>query len=247
MPYFWNKEKKINILFIHVPKTGGTSVEKYFADLAEVEYPLKRENIYGPPRIPEARTLNPPGPKMTINSLQHMSYDNLLRWSRKHFNIKIYNDIKIQIFTIVRNPYERTVSDLFFFNLIDTNIKQHQVTVILKKYLQCDYNTISEKIDDYQPPVNKINYHYDNFDNHVTPQWKLVAKNQKELHAEIKYMKTESLNEDMKRHGFSDFDLHLLSNKNDNIDYYSYLNSESIHLINEAYGPDFELFGYEKI
>ena len=47
MPYFWNKEKKINILFIHVPKTGGTSVEKYFANLTEQS--LGEETVYGMP------------------------------------------------------------------------------------------------------------------------------------------------------------------------------------------------------
>ena len=248
MPYFWNKEKKINILFIHVPKTGGTSVEKYFANLAEVEYPLKRENIYGAPFFVEARNLHVPlhSPKMWINSLQHMSYDNLLRWSRKYFDIKIFNQIPIRIFTIVRNPYERTISDLFWFNFINKETKPYQVAMVLDKYLSCDYNTIIEKTGDYQPPAKKIsNRSYDNFDNHLTPQWKLCAKNEKQLHPEIIYLRTETLDEDMKRAGFSDFDIH--ENTQGITNYYEYLNDESINLINKFYEHDFDLFNYTKI
>lgn len=256
MPYFFNRKKGINILFIHIPKTGGTSLEKYFASLAEVDYPLKTENLYGSPWFPESRaswflespTHHIPVPKMTCSSLQHMTYENLLRWSRKYFNIKIYNPIPIRIFTIVRNPYERTISDLFFFKFIDIDTKPYHVAKILHKYLLCDYDTITEKIGDYQPPAKEvINFHYDNFDNHSIPQWVLCAKNHKELHGEINYMKTETLNEDMKKHGFSDFDIYECQNKEGKFDYYKYLNDESINLINKYYQHDFELFDYPQI
>ena len=248
MPYFWNKEKKINILFIHVPKTGGTSVEKYFANL--IEQSLGEETVYGMPtclylnkNLPLPQVKN----RMYDCSLQHLPYEDLLRWSRVHFNIRIYNDIKIKIFTIVRNPYDRIVSDLFFWNLIDTKTTPEQVTIILKKYIQADYDIIGDKIGDYEPPKNCIQKIYHYFDNHSKAQCELCAKRTKngwEKHPEVIYMKTETLKEDMIKNGFVDFDIHEGKNSEENINYLSYLNSDSIHLINIHYGPDFVLFNY---
>ena len=147
----------------------------------------------------------------------------------------------------MRNPYERTVSDLFFWNLIDEKARPEHVTIILKKYLICDYETISNKIGDYQPPEHCIQKMYDYFDNHIIPQWMLCAKNANELHSEIVYMKTETLSQDMRKFGFADFDAHELSNHLGIKNYYDYLNDESIELINSHFGPDFDLFGYERI
>jgi hypothetical protein len=39
MPYF--KNENINLLFIHIPKTGGTSVEQYFSKKYNVELNYK--------------------------------------------------------------------------------------------------------------------------------------------------------------------------------------------------------------
>lgn len=252
MPYFWNKEKKINILFIHIPKTGGTSVEKYFANLTEQS--LGEETVYG---MPTCLYLNKNLPlpqvkdRMYDCSLQHLPYEDLLRWSRSIFNIRIFNDIKLEIFTIVRNPYHRIVSDLFFWKLIDTKTTPKQVTIILKKYLQVDYDTISNKIDDYNPPKNCIQRIYHFFDNHRKSQCEICAKLTKSgcyvKHPEIIYMKTETLKEDMIKNGFLDFDIHEGKNSEEIVDYLSYLNEEAIHLINCHFAPDFELFGYPKI
>lgn len=246
MPYFWNKKKIINVLFIHVPKTGGTSVEEYFSELCET--PLNQKSLYGFPWFLDDNVPRPFKDKVFPNSLQHMSYEDLLRWSRKYFNIKIFNRIPLRIYTIVRNPYERIISDLFFWGFIDERAKPEEVTVILKRYLNNDYDKINDVVEDYQPPFHRFHHKlFDNFDNHRTPQWKLVAKNEKELYGEIIYMKTETLTSDMKKLGYDDFNNHEMPNRIGNINYYKYLNAESIELINKEYGPDFELFHYDKI
>ena len=43
MPYFYNKD--INLLLIHIPKTGGTSLESYFVDKYSIE--LNQDALYG--------------------------------------------------------------------------------------------------------------------------------------------------------------------------------------------------------
>lgn len=64
--------------------------------------------------------------------------------------------------------------------------------------------------------------------------------------ANIKILKQETLNSDMKRIGFQDFDMYVNKNSID-LDYYSILNADSIKYINEKYRRDFEVFGYEML
>lgn len=102
MPYF--KNNQMNILFIHIPKTGGTSVEKYLS--AKYKIPLNSKALY---------TCYPNNIYKNINSsLQHISYNTILKYKKK-FSIDEKN---IKIFTIVRNPYTRIISDLFFLDLL---------------------------------------------------------------------------------------------------------------------------------
>lgn len=42
MPYFENEN--INVLFIHIPKTGGTSLEHYFS--SKFKIPLNNKSLY---------------------------------------------------------------------------------------------------------------------------------------------------------------------------------------------------------
>ena len=98
MPYF--KNNNLNLLFIHIPKTGGTSLEKYLSQKHNI--PLDSKSLYS-------------DLKNGYNSvsLQHQTYHSLLK-KKTQFGIDFNN---IKIISIVRNPYERIVSDLFFYKL----------------------------------------------------------------------------------------------------------------------------------
>ena len=138
MPYFKNND--INILFIHIPKTGGTSVELYFS--SKFNIPLNNKSLMN--FIEDEHLLNK---NIQINSsLQHTTYNQLVKYS-KIFNICFDN---IQIITIARNPYKRFVSDLFFFSLITHDSSKEEVFNILNNYLA------SDKYDNHNIPQHKF-------------------------------------------------------------------------------------------
>ena len=211
MPYFKNKD--INVLFIHVPKTGGSSLDTYFS--SKFNIPLNNKSLFH--FIKDKQLLNE---NIKIkSSLQHITYNQIVKYS-KIFNIDFDN---IKIITIVRNPYERFVSDLFYFSLITTDSTKEAVFDILHNYL------VSDK-----------------YDNHNIPQHTFITNDKGEIIENIHILKTESLTNEMKGLGYIDFNIYENVNIN-KVNYYNYLNNESIEIINKFYHLDFILFNYNKI
>ena len=196
MPYFRNA----NLLLIHIPKTGGTSVEKYFSDKFNI--PLNQASLYG--------FLDPVVSLKTgihlNHSLQHLTMDEIKKYNY-YFNIT-----NACVITIVRNPYERLMSELFY-----------QKRVKVKDTPKTVYRIIRWIISK-------------NKDNHTLPQHKYI-------HGRVTVLHTETLEEEMHQFGFTDFS--KTENVNPHkVNYYDYLNEDSIRLINAYYKMDFELFGY---
>jgi hypothetical protein len=204
MPYFQNNYLKF--LFIHIPKTGGTSLENFLSQKFNI--PLNSDSLYSTPEN---------GYKNV--SLQHQTYHTLFKKKQK-FGID-FTSKNLKIISIVRNPYERTVSDLFYFKLITISTSQEEVFEILQKYI-----------------VSKT------YDNHNIPQHLFLLNNRKKIKKNIVIFKTETLTDDLIKYGFVDFNIHKNVNKLDNINYYDFLNSDSMKLINNFYKKDFEFFDY---
>jgi glycyl-tRNA synthetase alpha subunit len=126
MPYFNNDD--INILFIHIPKTGGTSVEHYFS--SKFNIPLNNKSLFS-----FIRSKTKSNENIIINSsLQHITYNQIIKYNNV-FNINFNN---IKILTIVRNPYERVISDLFWQSKININTSKENVFDIMREYLVSD-------------------------------------------------------------------------------------------------------------
>lgn len=209
MPYFRNSE--INILFIHIPKTGGSSLEHYFCN----KYNIKLDNtslcFFLDSENQKSKNIN--------SSLQHMTYQTIMM-HKEYFNINMDN---IKMISIVRNPYARIISDLFWSRKIKLTSTKEEVYDIILVYL------------------------YDNeLDNHNIPQHLFLTDNNKRLIPNIKILHTETLTKDMINLGYNDFNIRLNINEHE-INYLNYLNKNSVKLINEFYKYDFELFNYEKI
>ena len=231
MPYF--KNNKHNILFIHIPKTGGTSIEKYFSEKLNIG--LNKNTLFGflPNDIKTQNNID------IFACLHHITYRKIMKY-KIFFNIDLNN---LEVISIVRNPYSRIISDLFYWSshisILKKNVKESERIDELKNKI----NVNSSK-DEFFCAIKE--YLNGWFDNHNIKQSEFVIDDNGELIKRIKILRTESLTQDMINLGYSDF------SKMENVglqkvDYKDYLNADSISLINEYYSKDFELFGYEKI
>jgi len=199
MPYY----KDINLLFIHIPKTGGTSLENYLQTKSS-------QSLYSGP----TNNIMPEQSLQQI-SLQHQFFKDIWRY-RKHIGVNFDN---IRIISIVRNPYDRIISDLLYFNLINIYMKPEEVFDIIKIYLT--------RTD---------------LDNHNVPQYRFICDSKENMTVnmnQIKIFRTETLTKDLHEYGFTDY-----KGKDSSNNYMKYLNKDSISLINNFYKIDFIVFDY---
>ena len=202
MPYY----KDINTLFIHIPKTGGTSLENYLqTKSSQTLYSGPTNNI-----MPECN--------LQHISLQHQYFCNI--WRYRNILGVDFNNIKT--ITIVRNPYDRIISDLLYFDLIKKDTAPEKVYNAIQNYLK--------RTD---------------LDNHNVPQYKFIRDVKGNLYKnmiQIKIFKTEKLTKELHEYGFTDY-----KGKSGANNYMNYLNKDSISLINKFYQVDFLIFGYTMI
>lgn len=223
MPYFHTND--INIMFFHIPKTGGSSIEKYFSEKFKIVN--NHMNLYGwnHPNITNKILFDD---DKYEHSLQHMSFRQLEKFQYL-FGI-IMNDPKLIFMTIVRNPYERIVSDMFFF------INELHITMFSTP-------------DDMEKAIETFLTSESNFDNHRMTQYDMLKNENGIILPKINIMRTNTLTLDMQNMGFSDFNFYENKNRADICSdrYMSLLTPHSISLINKYYADDFKYFGYEPL
>lgn len=210
MPYF----RSANLLFIHIPKTGGSSIEKYFS--RKYATPLNHRSLFM--GLPENIKVSDQYDRSI--SLQHQPYTSILK-HKNVFGLQI--DAQTKIITSVRNPYTRIISDLFYYKYINPNSTPEEVNEVMRRHVN--------------------NKH----DNHQTPQYKFVIDENGALVKNLIVLRTEHLVEDMRKNGYTDFNIYENVGANSKLNYMDYLNKDSIKLINEVYDKDFFFFGYQKI
>ncbi len=191
-----------DLLFVHIPKTGGTSIEKKFQLEPSYYNCYRHDELLFPA-------------KNTIFSQQHYTPDLIKDLYESWF--KSYKK-----FTIVRNPYTRSISEYFFRN-----------------------NLTSFDDDDFYKWTEKFCKTGHLLD-HALPQSEYF------IGVEYDYvLKFESLNDDFKNmcvelgidpelghHNKSGFDCKRCVED---------LSQKSIEMINKKYIDDFTKFGYKFI
>ena len=208
MPFY----KKINVLFIHIPKTGGTSIENYFYKKYSIDRTLN--TLYSDMRL-----------VLSKHSLQHSTYKELYD-NKEYLNIPFGK--KLKIITVVRNPYERIISDLFFFNLINKSSTPEEVTAVIKDYLYNDTSVVK-------------------YDNHPLPQTAFLINEYGTISENIHILRLENINQDMYELGFPDFNICDNVTNKFQLNYFTLLTNESIKIINKFYKKDFKMLDYRKI
>lgn len=210
MPYFHND--KCNILFIHIPKTAGASIEKYLSTKYSIE--LNTNSLYGHSNLFKGTS----NKDIDVISLQHHTLHNILTFK----DIYKINTKDLKIFCVVRNPYERIISDMFWQQLININDSPDIVCNAIKKYV------------------------LENMDNHNIPQYKMICDDDQKIYNDVLILKFENLKEDMKKIGFSGMNVYIHVLTYNKTPFY-YLNDESIKIINKYYEKDFIFFDYEMV
>jgi len=207
MPYYEDD----NLLFIHIPRTGGTSLENY----------LKRkykQTLYGFASWPLRGNGLLPG-EVGKSSFQHLTYNSIYKYRDV---LKVNFNDNLKVISIVRNPYDRIISDLIhmFSNSCSFSYE------VIEEYLYKD--------------MYSLKLHH-GIDNHNIPQYKFLTDENENIIPGVKIFRTESLTRELKEYGFIDYE-----GKDTKYTYSDYLSEDSIELITKFYKKDFELFDYLK-
>jgi hypothetical protein len=215
MPYNTNS----NLFYIHIPKTGGSSIELC----------LNLDQLIGGYRyeyIKNGSTIR------CKSSPQHLTLD-ILEDAVEHFN-------HFEQFTVVRNPYDRLVSEYHFSYDCRT---ENKIMLFLKKN-----NLFS--FDDFIKYIF-LNMSEDErqlkFDNHFVPQIRYTQGK-----TPVKVFKFENLNnlQDWLREKTNNENLvipHEMKSQTRK-PYLEYFNNQEIlDIVNEYYIDDFTAFNYQII
>lgn len=120
MPYI----PEYNLLFIHIPKTGGTSFEEYILHKT-------RLLMYGK----EQTRLIIDDPNLQKISFQHQTYQTLYKYrDLLKDNAQLKFDTKLKKLAFVRNPYDRIVSDLFWLEFNKKTDSQEEIYNSIRYY-----------------------------------------------------------------------------------------------------------------
>lgn len=198
---------KILILFVHIPKTGGTSLETYLSEYYNIS--LNYQSLFGWRG------------KGDTSSLQHFTLQTI--WNQRK-QLGLHED-NLRIFTIVRNPYSRMVSELFYRGMINDFTSKHNVAQTIQNYFGQNHS----------------------FDNHKLSQFTFLKNSSENIWQGVEIMHLETIEQDLALKGYENFHYHNREHSRSKSNYTSYLNNKSIQLINEYYSRDFTVFGYEMI
>jgi hypothetical protein len=211
---------KHKLIHVHIPKTGGTSIEGQLLDKANVQDQILNKSdknmlcyVFDPIRK---------------KSHQHYTFLEIIdSCKEKNINLDEYNS-----FAVVRNPFERAASDFHICNsnVLHKKYKMHNIQQIRMEF----HLFLLEFLD----PVSMAK-----FDWHAYPQYKYISDADGNSLDEIKILRFENLTEDFLNLGIGDLVIHTNESIRKHA-YREYYTTETRDLILDYYKEDFIRFGY---
>jgi len=203
MPVF----DKFKCIFVHIPKTAGMSIENVLE--IDIKWPQTNLNkLFGPYKFGSYNI--------------HLQHATCIQIKELISKTKYDNYFK---FAIVRNPYDRCVSQYFYIKKWNKTVQKLNFKEFIK-YLEL------------QNKNKNVFCHY-------MPQYKFIYQNNKLL---VDYIgKFEKLDQKWtiitKKLGFTK-SLPKINTTNHNF-YMDYYDRETLDLVNNLFKKDFELFDYQ--
>lgn len=213
MPVF----KKSNILFIHIPKTGGTSIERQLYEMEDPKDRYSVESYY-------STDIN--SQKLRNYSLQHYTFQDFIFV----FGEDIVNTYKT-IFCVVRNPFDRIVSEFHYYYFA---VKKTPVD-------DCTVDELKHKFEKFCIKCFKGKLYNDN---HHAPQYQFIVNSKEVVDTRIHILKFESLQHDFAKLFKFPLKYHELQS-NRKLICSEYYTDKSHKLVADFYKSDFTFFGYD--
>ena len=169
---------KYKIIFIHIPKTAGTSIESFF----EMTQP---ENLCFYRWDRDQRDF--------LKKINHLNYSSKINYEPQHYPLEILKKLIIDYdqyfkFSFVRNPYTKLLSEYYwhhnkqiqsveefdpnefqnwcvtYLSILDNSHKEPQINFIddsinfVGKYenIQIDFELLKDKLIAFSPQFNRI-------------------------------------------------------------------------------------------
>ncbi|MFK7918845.1 MAG: sulfotransferase family 2 domain-containing protein [Ilumatobacter sp.] len=212
---------------LHIPKTAGTAIESQFAGLDDMQF--DPTSFVG--QITRADR---------CYELQHLTLNEL--------RIESHHDVDaLDIFAVVRNPYQRLVSEYFWRQSI---LERNPAAAMagFESFTSLVEAIPLDMIHNWDRYIAFADAVHANLLIHLRPQSHYVCNLGGRLDPAVNIVRFEHLHEDLEpiylRH---DVATRLAQREQMPYRLSDFYNDASLSLVNRAYAHDFEWFGYERL
>tara|TARA_Y100000389_G_C17462626_1_gene522990 strand:- start:540 stop:1187 length:648 start_codon:yes stop_codon:yes gene_type:complete len=184
------------VIFIHIPRTAGTYIERQLCKKYNCvkKWPVPNEkNLFGLYKINDDNYL----------TLQHLTIKEMIKYQFINKNPEDQF-----IFTIIRNPYDRVVSlyknwfkryetlDIFLDELKKLNLDKYQHNGIVTNNKNFNYKNMTSNLSEIKYFVLPQYYYIDNNENYKVNiiKYDEIESLNEILNLNVKYIKSENKN-----------------------------------------------------